>query len=66
MKYVLKFCMICEEEMPKELADAIRHVEELGKKSKQKIHSCSSISITTTEDLPDASCGQVYLNVRKY
>ena len=60
--------MICEEEMPKELADAIRHAyEELGKKVNEENPFVAVRSSATAEDLPDASfAGQqdTYLNVR--
>jgi len=60
--------MICEEEMPKDLADAIRHAyEELGKKVNEENPFVAVRSSATAEDLPDASfAGQqdTYLNVR--
>ena len=60
--------MICQEEMPKELADAIRHAyEELGKKVNEENPFVAVRSSATAEDLPDASfAGQqdTYLNVR--
>ncbi|MFC2645279.1 MAG: PEP/pyruvate-binding domain-containing protein, partial [Veillonella parvula] len=60
--------MICQEKMPKELADAIRHAyEELGKKVNEENPFVAVRSSATAEDLPDASfAGQqdTYLNVR--
>ncbi len=60
--------MICQEEMPQALADAIRHAyEELGKKVNEENPFVAVRSSATAEDLPDASfAGQqdTYLNVR--
>ena len=60
--------MICAEEMPADLAEAIRvSYEELGKKVGEKDPFVAVRSSATAEDLPDASfAGQqdTYLNVR--
>ena len=60
--------MICDAEMPKALADAIRtSYEELGKKVGEENPFVAVRSSATAEDLPDASfAGQqdTYLNVR--
>ena len=60
--------MICAEEMPADLAKAIRvSYEELGKKVGEKDPFVAVRSSATAEDLPDASfAGQqdTYLNVR--
>lgn len=60
--------MICAEEMPQSLADAIRHsYEELGQKVGENNPFVAVRSSATAEDLPDASfAGQqdTYLNVR--
>jgi len=60
--------MICQEEMPKDLAEAIRKsYNELAKKVGEKEPFVAVRSSATAEDLPDASfAGQqdTYLNVR--
>ena len=46
--------MICQEEMPKDLADAIRHAyEELGKKVNEENPFVAVRSSATAEDLPE-------------
>lgn len=60
--------MICEQEMPEDLAEAIRVAyEELGEKMNDKDPFVAVRSSATAEDLPDASfAGQqdTYLNVK--
>lgn len=60
--------MICEADMPEELAEAIsKAYKELGKRVKEKEPFVAVRSSATAEDLPDASfAGQqdTYLNVR--
>ena len=54
--------MICQEEMPKDLADAIRHAyEELGKKVNEENPFVAVRSSATAEDLPDASLPLIHI-----